>query len=79
MTLNQVRKDVEDILGKDLVYYSKGQMVYETIIEKHYPHIDVELLCYLYGEHKGWQDEIVKEYIEIIREREQERIAAKEM
>ena len=79
MTLDQVRKDVEDVLGKDLVYYSGGNTVYETIIEKHYPHIDIELLCNLYDDHRGWQDEIVKDYVDVIRERESELIASKEI
>lgn len=79
MTLKQVRDDVEAIIGKGWVYFEKCQVVHEAIIEKFYPHVDVELLCELYDEHKGYQDEIVTEYVRRIRERELERLAIQEL
>ena len=72
LNLNQTRQDVETILGKEWVYYSKGHVVYETIIQKQYPHIDIPLLCDLYDDHRGAQDDIVVAYVKI----EEERLAA---
>lgn len=63
MTLKQVRDDVEAIIGKGWVYFEKRQVVHEEIIERFYPHVDVELLCELYDKHKGYQDEIVNDYV----------------
>ena len=46
ITLEQVKKDVTDVIERGWIYYNEGRsVVYETIIAKQFPHIDIGLLC----------------------------------
>ena len=77
ITLEQVKKDVTDVIERGWIYYNKGDLTYETIIEKQFPHIDIGLLCDLYDDHRGYQDEIIKGYVEIAKKRDPELYAEK--
>ena len=67
-TIKQIREDVETILGREWITYSKGLVEYQTIISKDFPHIDIDFLCTLYDDHRGYQDEIVRDYLNMVRE-----------
>ena len=65
-TDKKIREDVQYILEHEWIYYGSGTIVYESIIHKKFPHIDVDLLCQIYDDHRGWQDEIIQEYASLM-------------
>lgn len=69
--IDKVREDVQKILNSEWIYFASGRVVYETIIERVYPYINVNLLCDLYDDYRGYQDEIIKEYVRMAKEREE--------
>ena len=46
----------------DWIEFGDGVIVYQTIIEKVYPHLDIGRLCSLFDDNRGDWSRIVKEY-----------------
>ena len=56
---------LDEIQNRNLIYPQAGSIVYESIIEKHYPNFDLHLLCDLLGDNLFDWSQDKKEYIEI--------------
>ena len=46
----------------DWMEYEGGQIVYQSIIMRQYPHINIDRLCTIYDDHRGDWALIVEEY-----------------
>ena len=58
--LQEVRRLADD--HPDWMEYRGGEIVYQTIIEKWYPHIDIPCLAAIFDDHRGDWRLIVQEY-----------------
>ena len=51
--MEEARSALETILDRGLVHSRNGTVVYESVLEREFPDIDIRLLCGIYAEKLG--------------------------
>ena len=49
-----VEQALDEIIDRGLVYLQRGTVVYQTIISRQYPQIDIQALCNEVSDHTAW-------------------------
>ena len=60
---------LESIRQDDLVYQRGDQVIFESIIERDYPNIDVQLLCDVLSDRGFNWHQAVKDYVDCLHQR----------
>ena len=61
--MRSLKSQLEDIQDRNLVYGRDGAVVYETIIQREYPDVDIRLLCDLLADSLFDWNAALREYL----------------